>query len=202
MHQAWRDWSGGEIIVRALLLQMEAQDSSSQAKATQVVGEFYRASGRVDEAAWYLEQARDLWESVGAERKGLRVALSHGFALALARRWKEGERELLQVLGAARRKGFRDIELWSLYFLGRAAATAGAVEKALDWFHQAEERARALGLDEARFAALYRAWECAGGEELERKLRRLLPRVQPTLEEAKAFRAAMLGEDRFREGRR
>lgn len=183
-----KDWRGVELLEKRVLEGLDGQPGRVRAEALVVLGiASYRRKDYV-KAVQLLSAAREAWSGLSIRVEEARTGAYEGYCLARDDRPEDGERRLLASLGTARKFGYRDVEVLALHFLGRLQGLVGHSDEAVHNLLQAAERARSIGLREAEFQAIYRAWEMVGGDEFEKRLRRLLREVSPMVEEVQEFR--------------
>ncbi len=161
-----------------------------------VIGTTCASSGDHERAAaWYVESLRH-YERLGRGRQAahVRVVLAETFlALGDERR----ARELLRdAIGAASREGWHAIELQARKLMADLLLASGNHRAARAAYHRVAAVARRLDMVNELFLARHGLWriaELSGDQEARRReavsLRRLLPRVDPRLVEAREFRA-------------
>ena len=148
-------------------------------------------------AIGWLRRAVEGWQKVGNTLEYLRAAATLGYCEAASGDPGGGMERLEKALAESRSRSYRDVEAWALFLLGRAYLVTGKPERGAGVLEDAATLGGHIGLEELRFLSLFHAWQASRtGEpanssraaELERRLRRLLPRVPPPVPEVRRFR--------------
>jgi tetratricopeptide (TPR) repeat protein len=146
-----RHWVGHvdtaiQVLEEGLSYSVPGGDVPLEMKGRQGLSHIYAQTGRLEEARANLARCRDImaaggdWRGVG----GL-VSLSEAAIAAAEQRFDDADRSFADALAAIRRYGIGWIEGPALCDWGRALATAGRRDRALEKFDEAIELYRRIG---------------------------------------------------------
>ncbi len=167
--------------------------------ACHALGQFRFSIEQYGAAVPLLRQARAGWQELANRLETARVTALLGYSLARAGEDPgAGERLLREAADMADGDNHRDVSCQARRLLGDLLLRRGNVADGMALLENSISLARRSGLAEEEFLAVFYAWERVDGEtrhEMERRLRRLLPRVHPLLPEARRFREALANPD-------
>ena len=194
------------ILATAVENDLDRLVGADRAFALHALGQFRVTIEDFRPAIALLEEASTAWADLEERLESSRSGVLLGYALT----WSaideaRGERLLRSSLEEGDARHFPDVSRQARRLLGRCLLRAGHRAAGSRLLDEAMSLARTANLPEEEFLAAFYAWEFQEGrprEVLDRRLRRLLPRVHPLLPEARRFRDEVGADDAHREGNR